>query len=66
MQLKLKENRTKKKLTIPALSKLSGVPKRTIEDIERFYTCKIATARLLCDALNIMLDEFCPSKNKGE
>jgi DNA-binding XRE family transcriptional regulator len=56
--LRLKEIRTGVGLSGAALSKLSGVSVRTIEDIERRGDCRISTARLLCDALKITLDEF--------
>ncbi|QEY33864.1 helix-turn-helix transcriptional regulator [Caproiciproducens galactitolivorans] len=56
--LKLKEIRTNVGLSVAALSKLSGVPVRTIEDIERRGDCRISTARQLCDALHISLDKF--------
>lgn len=58
--MKLKEIRKDKSLSIAALSKLSGVSTRTIEDIERRGDCRISTARLLCDAMGVSLDELCP------
>lgn len=58
--MKLKEIRKDKSLTIAALSKISGVSTRTIEDIERRGDCRISTARLLCDAMEVSLDDLCP------
>ena len=50
-----------------ALSELSNVPQRTIEDIERFNRCKVDTAIKLADALEVTLDELCRDKEiKGE
>ncbi|WP_055185366.1 helix-turn-helix domain-containing protein, partial [Clostridium paraputrificum] len=46
-------------LTLKALSELSGVPQRTIEDIERKDECKVSTAIKLADALNVTLDKLC-------
>ena len=57
--LNLKKIRNDKKLSIRELSELSGVPKRTIEDIERFDRCKVDTAIKLADALQVTLDELC-------
>lgn len=57
--MKLKLIRNEKGLSIRALSEQSGVPKRTIEDIERFNRCKVETAIKLADALNVTLDELC-------
>ncbi len=57
--MKLKEIRKFKSLTLKALSELSGVPQRTIEDIERKDECKVSTAIKLSDALGVTLDELC-------
>ena len=56
--LKLKQLRAASGLSVRALSELSGVPKRTIEDIEARGDCRISTARVLCKALNCSLDDF--------
>ena len=57
--MKLKQIRISKDLTVPALSRLSDVPIRTIENIERNNECKVSTAIKLADALNVTLDELC-------
>ena len=57
--MKLKEIRQNKNLSIPQLVELSGVPRRTIQDIEKSDNCKIDTAIKLADALNVTLDELC-------
>lgn len=57
--MKLKEIRKSQSLTLKALSELSGVPQRTIEDIERKDECKVSTAIKLADALKVTLDELC-------
>lgn len=57
--MNLKEIRKRQNLSIRALSDLSGVPQRTIEDIERFDRCKVDTAIKLADALEVTLDELC-------
>lgn len=56
--LKLREIRKNKDLSVPALSRLSGVPIRTIEDIEKRGDCRISTAKKLANALKIKLDDI--------
>ncbi len=57
--MNLRQIRTEQQLSIRALSDLSGVPIRTIEDIERFDRCKVDTAIKLADALRVTLDKLC-------
>lgn len=57
--MNLKQIRNSKNLSIRELSEISNVPKRTIEDIERFNRCKVDTAIKLADALDVTLDELC-------
>jgi len=57
--MKLKEIRTNKGLSVPQLVELSGVPRRTIQDIEKSGNCKVDTAIKLADALGVTLDELC-------
>ena len=54
--------RNQQGLSARKLSDLSGVPLRTIEDIERFDRCKVDTAIKLADALGVTLDELCRNK----
>lgn len=57
--MNLKKIRNEKQMTLKSLSELSGVPQRTIEDIERKDECKVSTAIKLADALQVSLDELC-------
>lgn len=57
--MNLKQIRKGKKLTLKALSDLSGVPQRTIEDLERRNDGRVSTLIKLADALNVSLDELC-------
>ena len=57
--MNLKPIRNKAGLSVPALSRLSGVPVRTIEEIERRDQCRVETAIKLADALGVSLDELC-------
>lgn len=56
--LKLKELRKQSGLSVNALSALSGVSRRTIEDIEARGDCRLSTAYALCKALNCTLNDF--------
>lgn len=60
--MNLKQIRIAKKLTVPKLSELSGVPVRTIENIEKRGQGTIANAIKLADALHVTLDELCREK----
>lgn len=60
--MKLKEIRLSQGLSVPKLVELSGVPRRTIQDIEKNDDCKVSTALKLANALNVTLDELCRAK----
>lgn len=57
--MKLKQIRNNKCLSIRALSEMSGVPQRTIEDLERRNDGRVSTLIKLADALCVTLDELC-------
>jgi len=57
--MRLRAIRLEKGLSVPALSKLSGVPTRTIQDIEKRKDCLVSTAIKLSRALNVDLDALC-------
>ena len=57
--MRLKEIRTEKGLSVPKLVELSGVPRRTIQDLEALGDGRISTAIKLADALGVTLDELC-------
>lgn len=46
-------------LSVPELSRRSGVPVRTIENIEKTDHATVANALKLADALGVTLDELC-------
>jgi len=60
--MNLKQIRLNQWLTVPALSRLSNVPVRTIENIERFNNCRVDTAIKLAHALGVTLNELCIEK----
>ena len=57
--MRLKEIRNEKGITIPQLVEMTGIPKRTIEDIQRRGDCVVSNAIKLADALGVTLDELC-------
>ena len=57
--MRLRELRTAKGLSVPKLTELSGVPRRTIQDLEARGDGRISTALKLADALGVTLDELC-------
>ena len=57
--MNLKQIRQTKSLSMKKLADLSGVPLRTIEDIERRDSCRVSTAIKLADTLGVTLDELC-------
>ena len=60
--MRLKELRTEKGLSVPKLSELSGLSRRTIQDIEKRNDCMVSNATRLANALGVSLDELCRTK----
>ena len=57
--MRLREIRMERGLSVPQLTELSGVSRRTIQDLETRGGGRISTAIKLADALGISLDELC-------
>lgn len=57
--MNLKEIRTEKGITLVQLHEMTGIPKRTIEDIQKRGDCIVSNAIKLADALGVTLDELC-------
>ena len=57
--MNLRKIRLEKGLSVPELSRLSGVPVRTIEDLEKRGDGRVSTIIKLADALSVTLDELC-------
>ena len=57
--MKLKQFRLDKGLSVPQLEELSGVPRRTIQDLEKRDDGRVSTMIKLADALGVTLDELC-------
>lgn len=62
--MNLRKIRTDKGLSVPKLVELSGVPRRTIQEIEKNDDCRVSTALKLADALEVTLDELCRTKSE--
>lgn len=58
--------RKEKGLTVQQLADLSGLPKRTVEEIIRRDKCTVDNAIRLADALGVTLDELCRPQTKEE
>jgi transcriptional regulator with XRE-family HTH domain len=57
--MKLRAIRKDKGISVPELSRRSGVTVRTIEDLERRGDGRVSTLIRLADALEVSLDELC-------
>jgi transcriptional regulator with XRE-family HTH domain len=64
--MNLKKIRTEKGITIPKLVEQTGIPKRTIEDIQKRGDCLVSNAIKLADALGVTLDELCRDASEPE
>lgn len=60
----LKALREDRELSQQALADLSGIPRRTIQDIERRGDCRVSTAIKLAEFFCITLDELCKGEPK--
>ena len=57
--MKLKEIRIEQGLSVPKLAEISGVPRRTIQDIEKRGDCMVSTLMKLAKALDVSLEDLC-------
>lgn len=60
----LKEHRTQGGLSVPQLVELTGISRRTIQDIEKRQDCLLSNALVLANGLGLTLDEICTNPNK--
>lgn len=56
--LKIREIRLEKGLSVPRLSELSGVSRRTIQDLEKRGDCMLSTAAKLAAAMDVALNDI--------
>ena len=64
--MNLKKIRLEKGLSVPKLSELSDVPRRTIQDLEKRDDGRVSTLIKLADALGVTLDELCRQQLKRQ
>lgn len=57
--MKLREIRLQKGISVPKLAEITGVSRRTIQDIEKRGDCLVSNAILFAAALGVTLDELC-------
>lgn len=57
--MKVKKIRLNQGLSVPKLCELSGLSRRTIQEVEKHDKCTVSTAKKLAKALNVTLDELC-------
>lgn len=62
--MRLKEIKEEQQLTYDDLVKITGIPKRTLEDIVRRGDCRVSTAVQIAKNLNISMDELCGMRRK--
>lgn len=62
--MNLRKIRLERGLSVPKLAELSGVSRRTIQEIENRDDCRVSTAIQLADALGVTLDELCREEFK--
>lgn len=64
--LKLKQIRRERNLSVPALVELSGVSRRTIQDMEARGDCRMSTAYKIAKSLGVSLDDLWEPEEAGE
>lgn len=57
--MQVRKIRLEKGLSVPKLSELSGLSRRTIQEVEKRDECTVSTAKKLAKALEVTLDELC-------
>lgn len=63
--LHLKEIRQARGVSVPKLVELSGVSRRTIQDIEKRGDCMLSTAWTLAQALGVSLNDLYDGNEAG-
>ena len=57
--MNIQKIRKERGLTVQQLADMSGLPKRTLEDIMKRGDCMVSNAIKIADALGVTLDELC-------
>lgn len=56
--LYIKQHRKKLGISVPKMSKLTGIPIRTIEDLEKRGDCLVSNALKIANVLGVKLDDL--------
>lgn len=56
--LYIKQHRKKLGISVPKMSKLTGIPIRTIEDLEKRGDCLVSNALKIANVLGMKLDDL--------
>ena len=57
--MQVRKIRLEQGLSVPKLAELSGLSRRTIQEVERRDECTVSTAKKLAAALGVSLDTLC-------
>lgn len=57
--MRIKEIRLSKSVSIPKLVEMTGISRRTLQDIEKRGDCLVSNALKIATALNVTMDELC-------
>lgn len=57
--MQLKKLRTGRGISVPKFAELTGLHRRTIEDIEKRGDCLVSNAKMFAKILEVTLDELC-------
>lgn len=63
--LYIKDYRKKAGISVPKMSELTGIPKRTIEDLEKRGDCLVSNAVKIAEVLGVKLDELLSPPAEG-
>lgn len=56
--LYVKEYRLKAGLSVPKMAELTGISRRTIQDLEKRGDCLVSNAKKIADVLGVKIDDF--------
>ena len=63
--LYIKDYRKKAGISVPKMSELTGIPKRTIEDLEKRGDCLVSNAVKIAEVLGVKLDDLLSPPAEG-
>lgn len=56
--LYIKQYRLKAGISVPKMSELTGIPRRTIQELEKRGDCLVSNALKIADVLGLTLDQL--------